>query len=831
MHARWKSCLCNYFLIGILSVQFRTVSCFFGQGVLPEFGNEILDTALDILDGGLSENQWNPASSPDRHDLECLCSDDDPEESVTERCCSCHASPVWEGTEIDLNMEYVSGDGKALLLSSQTIDETKVYKVIHTGGKLRHLPSNLCNWDTSDRLMKYTRSFNTFQPFWTRLVKMDFRDNDIENLPNINCLTNLDYLNLNHNSLKHVPNTSFTELSRLRYLYLGNNNIVTLDSGITMAPSMHLTHIDLSTNQLSTLDITNIISQYPFCEFDFSSNKINKLTNELNVSFNCSETCSKSYGPGFVSFTDNIFETFPDFKALLGLGSIAQLGQLINFGFDFRNIKVKCDCVFAPLIELAKDFVMTHWRDYMNVTCHAPPHLAGIPVVNVGLDDFVCDLGREDNCPATCKCTDQPSINAIIVVCSNRDITELPTEMPTSVFSDFLEIHLDGNPIREVRNTSYFDQIRYMNLSNCQLESIEENAAEALTNASLDLSYNTNLRVLPQSLQFRNMCQIHLHGLLLECNCDSKWMSSWFSVKQCNGLEDFRCRVPEHGIMAAEEFSSDLLECNEIDKLGMVLAIIIGCLLILVAIVGLLLIYFKYEILILIIRLIRRPCKQTRVHPGYTFDAYLSFDQEDDQLRQWVGKILLGYLESSGYKVFYPPRDLTFGDVISTNTITAIQNSKTFVLILSGSYVAHEERCWIDEEWKFGWNMFKSDSRKKIILINYGHVSTFQIDHSQIKAFLRVGGQVSFNNYNGDIMGTIQTKLGHPCSRSVYIGDEENEIYDMFSFRNRCVFENAKPIFRMKSNTALTQDFNDIIFREKTTKETIDRLFSANVAL
>lgn len=145
-------------------------------------------------------------------------------------------------------------------------------------------------------------------------------------------------------------------------------------------------------------------------------------------------------------------------------------------------------------------------------------------------------------------------------------------------------------------------------------------------------------------------------------------------------------------------------------------------------------------------------------------DAFLSFDTENDELRKWVTTTLVNGLEVNGYNIFLPDRDIMFGAIRALATIDTLQTTRNFVLILSESYLNQEDQIWTENEWKYGWHIFLKDPSKNIVLINYDHVSSFDVKHLQIKAFLRVGGQIEFLNHQRNILQQIQGKLGPKCS-------------------------------------------------------------------
>jgi hypothetical protein len=304
---------------------------------------------------------WKASWSTDpRKDIRCHSScnsqylqtlPDEERQKNYDKCCTCQSCAVWEGHEIELFIEFVSVFGRSLVVAIQAPSENDVYKIEQKNSIMTEIPSNLCNWDKESGLKaRYPNDFSIMQAYMERIVKMNFRDNKISKLPDIRCVVKLDELNLKNNKLTFISNSSFTNMDHLRTVDLSGNLIQNMDPNIFTSKNLiSLFRLDLCNNQLSNLDISNMISLYPFCHIDFSKNQITELVNTANFSMNLSFT----YGPGFVSLTGNKISKFPDFVQLLKLDDITQLGHLIGFGFDFTDIPLKCDCYIEQFMELA----------------------------------------------------------------------------------------------------------------------------------------------------------------------------------------------------------------------------------------------------------------------------------------------------------------------------------------------------------------------------------------------------------------------------------------------------------------------------------------------
>lgn len=543
----------------------------------PTHGQDLLHNVLDILQTSFPD-QWHPKGVPDKNDLRCTqetitwCQSE--ESTTVDACCNCHATPIWAGNEVQLPIEYITVLGATVILREWNANITSVYKIEYEDAGISEIPVNICNGDgTSDtflnELSSSARELTNISTLWPRIVRIDLSTNNLLAISDLNCLTALDTLDLSFNRITHLSNASFTKLTHLRVVLLHHNRIKSMDSYVIAAKTMHLSKIDLSENDLETLDISNFISENPFCDIDYSGNVIEEITNINDAKLNT----SKHYEGGFVSLKGNLSHTFPDFNEILNLDGIEQIGTFLDFRFDFRESSIGCDCVLEPLMEKSKDFVKTYWRDYFDVKCDSPERLKGRSVVNLTLDDFICDLNPQDGCPFGCKCLDIPSQQTLFVDCSYKGMTEFPERLPVSKYSTNINLNLTGNQITSIGNISYLENITNLNLSKNQLEDIDEAAAQALKHAHIDLSNNLNLVSLPQSLQYRNMCSVSMSNIVLECDCQSRWLETWIDVKSCPKSQDFKCRVPGHGLMPAKDFNSDMLHCSPQDQFVVIISV------------------------------------------------------------------------------------------------------------------------------------------------------------------------------------------------------------------------------------------------------------------
>lgn len=100
---------------------------------------------------------------------------------------------------------------------------------------------------------------------------LDLSDNGLTSLDFIDNCSNIKYLDLSHNSLERITTTHLSHLSNIEYLDLSYNSICLVEiedenNNTNMPYLSHLRLLNLSRNQLSTLDISFFVSQTPQLE-------------------------------------------------------------------------------------------------------------------------------------------------------------------------------------------------------------------------------------------------------------------------------------------------------------------------------------------------------------------------------------------------------------------------------------------------------------------------------------------------------------------------------------------------------------------------------------
>ena len=238
----------------------------------------------------------------------------------------------------------------------------------------------------------------------------------IDEIPDITCIPDVEIIDLSHNKLKHIYNTTFDRLLRLRNLDLSYNDIKTIDPNSFQGKGRSIANINLSGCKLTEIDVSNFILENGFCEINFDSNSITTMTNLLD--FKVKENTTYGEG-GRVSFENCSLTQFVNFTDL-GVDPINKFHKYFDIEFDTKGSVIGCDCVLFKLFETTFSYLERTWVDYREsngtIECTTPEKLKGRQVhelvYNKPLrDEMICEVAVD--CPKQCKCYDQPSFKTI----------------------------------------------------------------------------------------------------------------------------------------------------------------------------------------------------------------------------------------------------------------------------------------------------------------------------------------------------------------------------------------------------------------------------------
>nr|XP_022294587.1 uncharacterized protein LOC111104740 [Crassostrea virginica] len=687
--------------------------------------------------------KWTDEQNPNRTNL--YCPNGCKESNHLNGCCLCSAVPLWELNQMkvtNLNLEYIDRRGHAVLLLPNPSEINRIptfTRITYSNGFLAFMPINLCSFPD--------------------VVAIDLSHNLLKDITGLFCLHALDTLDLSYNRITSLSNSTFSGLSVLRKIDLSHNLISEIAPYTIVQDSLEIFSVDLTYNQLVDLDLSNIIMEKSFCKLRYDHNKIEQFVNKASFKIEGNKTYADN---GYVDLSYNDFKKFFNFTEL-GLTDLTLLGKLFNFAFDLRGSPLHCDCNMEPYLQKARNWVKKMWKDYFDLKCTSPPSLAGKSIGEfvarniTGLDELQCDISsRSDGCPFPCKCYRQPSQERTVVDCNSAGLTQLPKYMPP--FND-LQVFLGNNSIMQIDPVDYLNRITHLDLSGNGIEKITEAAAKLINNNISIVLEGNKLKTIPASFKSKDPCKLHLGYVYITCNCQTKWVPDWLSVRQmasCGNLSNVFCQS-SGGMTPAAEFDFDSLDCDQDHLVRDVLLSMVGLSL---ACIGTFAVLYSYRYEIYLLR--RNPKKPRKNNLQYKTDVYITLDEEDRPQLIWTINVLIPYLKIMGFATYFPPKDSIIGNVKEEEIIHQVAHSRNYIILLSWKFTKQGgDEIWQGIEWRHIWTNFKNQSDlKNIIVINYAQLRPRDFEVSPIRAFLGLNLSLDFANRKHTLLEDICLRLG-----------------------------------------------------------------------
>ncbi|CAH1794129.1 unnamed protein product, partial [Owenia fusiformis] len=523
--------------------------------------------------------------------------------------------------------------------------------------------------------MEYNHCNLTILPrelcLYCHLNEFDLRYNNIYiKNDSITCFGSLRYLNMAYNNLKILPGGFLNRLNRERNSFSVENNL----------------KLNFSHNNLVEVDAVFLEGIYN--EYDFSHNKINKITNINNVTL-------RDFAQGrYYTFhlTHNNFTAFGIQElSNINIANKADLHALFNtHGFKDINIMYNplvCDCSMYNTFTVIKRMKIESSRPSIrvertlrwisdNFKCKFPESDILHNVTDLSENDFQCKL--TEDCHKACECHYIPHESNLYVDCINKDLYELPQIVPQSSQETSIVLNVSSNHIQTLPKRNYISKIKVLDLSYNDLNVIEiTNINDFSQISELLLQYN-KLSSLPRNWEYTvsSLKKFCLHGNHFKCDCSSLWMEKWIlqrekSIDFCGN--NIVCK--DGSPITNQRISKTVCLIDWKLLVGMC------CLVVLVTVTAIVtLCYFKPVIILLI-----RKKKSYTVDIGTkNSDAFVCFDMNDFE---WVDEHIIKQLEPKFKLWCIPERDFLAGDILVDVITESIEHTQRTIMILSRHFL------------------------------------------------------------------------------------------------------------------------------------------------
>lgn len=331
--------------------------------------------------------------------------------------------------------------------------------------------------------------------------------------------TSVETINISETLLTQMPNNLFKHLINLKHLNLSNNNLTEFDSNSLLSPNNRLITLDLSRNQLNSINLMNL--------------------NALEM----------------LSISDNNLNTIKEFDIFKRNHKIKSL--------SIENNEWNCS---ESLIWLLNYTINYSNRDQMR--CSHPSIAKGMSFSHrlSVLQTPIC---------LQCECSLLRN-NSTSVNCSDKHLKSLPNYLP-SLYPTKI-VRLDNNDITNVSlnlvAVNDWQNVTYLHLNNNTIDSLVGfEGTKLLKNlVALHLAYNRLREIPPHILdQFLHLDQLYLSENPWNCDCKTAVFQDWLQkhFKIVKDIDNIRCAanpntniIPKNGVYSghtSHKFSNRIL--------------------------------------------------------------------------------------------------------------------------------------------------------------------------------------------------------------------------------------------------------------------------------
>ena len=389
---------------------------------------------------------------------------------------------------------------------------------------------------------------------------------------------------------------------------------------------------------------------------------------------------------------------------------------------------MECDCVDFDFLKVYRVPYNMHASFLDSTFCNRPADLFAIKILSVPLDQLVCEL--TERCPPGCTCVHRPANATLHVYCSNRNLTALPLELP-KLPKSYTKYKLDfsnNGGLYRLEHRDYFAHTSILDVSNCNLDSVDLDIWNDLANISQVFLDGNQLQSLPSSAAAVSLerTQFSIGRNPWKCSCDASWMSDWLksvnhSLIAPNGIVCLAPpRLKSRYIMSISRETFCVDPTSEAVKRTLIISMSSTS-----SVVTVLL-----SVCVIIYRLRVKLYTRWRFHAfdrdeclgeDMDYDVFLSCSSDDNLPR---GNGIREQLEQRGYLVCYPPRDFLAGEAIYDNIYNAVVRSKRTVCFVTANFLQRfvfiAYRCFALPYMNF--SVYNPYYHRKIYSLHIGYV-------------------------------------------------------------------------------------------------------------
>ncbi|XP_064600165.1 protein toll-like [Liolophura sinensis] len=515
-------------------------------------------------------------------------------------------------------------------------------------------------------------------------------------------LVSLRILDVSRNKLSAKQSSYLTGLINLRMLILSENSITTFVEDFFLSVPL-LSIVNLSSNPLmefppSSLALTHLREidlGYTGLGFDAFINALgsvsasgltNRVVNGIIISIVLrGNTIMSAYNLTL----ENIWQLPKSLgmKFLLGLNSSC---------IDVEENPLICDCRVASLVSFLKltentlaspdSGVYTYswnvcWKGWI---CATPAEFSGRDMFDLDPSRLYCP-SEEGGCPGTCDCYDRYDNAGKVVICENKDLTQLPKKQPRGL----LDLRLAGNKLSTIENREYLGRVERLDLSNNSLAVLPRDALARLTNLTHLHITSNRLIEFPEPLTTLKLNEITMGNNPFRCTCENIWFKRWL-IENKNKVLDWdtiSCSVGNK-VVRVLDVTEDLLRCSFVTNIA--IAVSLGLVLLCLVLAVVAMVHFRHEIKVLwFIYQANNNNDAEMVDKDY--NTFIVFARND---REWTEENVISTLY-----VYFPNcslctrfDDFIPGQSMKENLYRTLRSSASVTIVLSNAFL-NDEWC------------------------------------------------------------------------------------------------------------------------------------------
>ena len=411
-----------------------------------------------------------------------------------------------------------------------------------------------------------------------------FDGNNLQSLTtekHIPCANKIKKLWLRNNNISYISQGYLTAFTSLEHLDLSRNALRWINPALFQSHLPRLTYVDLSFNNLTTLDMwmfrLTSVKLYKRVFVNMSHNKINQLVNTVGFSI---EEIGKVVL--FLDITYNQMTSLSSVPRVLNAYNLNNFMRLSKSTFYMDHNPYHCDCDWFEFVQLVTPFIPffinpgVYLFSLIRVPCASPKKLEGKFIIDLSFDQFQCNI-KQCDLSKKCDCITTPHNSTLRADCANKNMEKIPEFNETYTWKNY-ELYLANNSISKIVSEPILLNTTILDLTANGLTIWNKDTLPDFKKLEILLLQRNKLKGLPEGIDVWNvpLKDARFGHNPFACNCSNKWFKSWISSEKhpISDLNMIVCDSPSwnKGIPLTKVPYSDFV-CDKLNVLALGLSL------------------------------------------------------------------------------------------------------------------------------------------------------------------------------------------------------------------------------------------------------------------